>query len=113
MSGAEDDYARRLALCNYLTEPALRAAIADLGCEAGSRGLDVACGLGVHALWLARAEAMLGKCLAGRGERGEALELLRASLGRMEGIPGAVEAELELVRRILRAAEQADLERDG
>ena len=57
MSGAEDDYARRLALCNHLTEPALRAAIADLGCEAGSRGLDVACGLGVHALWLAEAVA--------------------------------------------------------
>lgn len=57
MSAAENDYARRLALCSRLTEPALRAAIADLECDVGSRGLDVACGLGVHALWLVEAIA--------------------------------------------------------
>jgi ubiquinone/menaquinone biosynthesis C-methylase UbiE len=64
VSGVEDEYAQRLELCNRLTEPAIRAAIADLGCEEGSRGLDAACGVGAHALWLAEAVAPDG-CVTG------------------------------------------------
>jgi demethylmenaquinone methyltransferase/2-methoxy-6-polyprenyl-1,4-benzoquinol methylase len=40
---------------NRFQEPEARAAIADLHLPAGSRGLDVGCGVGLYALWLAEA----------------------------------------------------------
>jgi demethylmenaquinone methyltransferase/2-methoxy-6-polyprenyl-1,4-benzoquinol methylase len=40
---------------NRFQEPEARALIADLGLPDGSRGLDVGCGVGLYALWLAEA----------------------------------------------------------
>lgn len=56
----EDSYRCRLAQANSLTEPAIRAAIRDLALPAASRGLDAACGIGSHALWLAEAVSPSG-----------------------------------------------------
>ena len=50
-----DSYARRLAALDPLRAPAMRAGIAALGLPAGSRGLDVGCGIGLQVLLLARA----------------------------------------------------------
>jgi demethylmenaquinone methyltransferase/2-methoxy-6-polyprenyl-1,4-benzoquinol methylase len=47
-------YDEQLRLALELTAPAARAAIADFA-QAGTRGLDVGCGQGQHALWLAEA----------------------------------------------------------
>jgi demethylmenaquinone methyltransferase/2-methoxy-6-polyprenyl-1,4-benzoquinol methylase len=54
---AEDPqlYAMMLERMNRFKEPEVRAAIADLQLPAGSRGLDVGCGVGLYTLWLAEA----------------------------------------------------------
>lgn len=46
-------YAEQLELAARATEPAIRAALAALQLPAGSHGLDLGCGIGTHALWLA------------------------------------------------------------
>lgn len=53
--GAEDAqaYAQTLERMNRFQEPEARAAIAGLNLPTGSRGLDVGCGIGLYALWLA------------------------------------------------------------
>jgi len=51
----EARYARRLEQANLLTAPAIRALIRALDLPSGSAGLDAACGIGAHALWLAEA----------------------------------------------------------
>lgn len=38
---------------HHVTEPAIRSAMRTLRLPAGSRGLDAACGIGTHTLWLA------------------------------------------------------------
>ena len=43
-----------------VTEPTIRSAIRALQLPAGSRGLDVGCGIGTHTLWLAEAMASEG-----------------------------------------------------
>ena len=45
-------YIRSLEGTNRLTEPAIRQAIEELGIEKG-RGLDIPCGIGTHAVWMA------------------------------------------------------------
>ncbi len=47
--------ARRMEQANRLTADAIRSAIAALPLQPGSRGCDLACGLGFHAHWLAEA----------------------------------------------------------
>ena len=48
-------YAEMLERMNRFQEPEVRTAIADLHLPPGSRGLDVGCGVGLYALWLAEA----------------------------------------------------------
>jgi len=50
-----DSYARMLVVSNPLREPVIQKAIAALRLPAGSRGLDVGCGIGLQALRLAQA----------------------------------------------------------
>jgi ubiquinone/menaquinone biosynthesis C-methylase UbiE len=55
--GAEDTqaFATVLERMNRFQEAEVRGAIADLHLPKGSRGLDVGCGVGLYALWLAEA----------------------------------------------------------
>jgi SAM-dependent methyltransferase len=48
---------------NRFQEPEARRIIADLGLPPGSRGLDVGCGVGLYALWLAEAVGSGGSVL--------------------------------------------------
>lgn len=50
-----DAYIQRLVEANPLREPVLRSVIQDLRLPAGSRGLDVGCGIGLQELLLAEA----------------------------------------------------------
>jgi ubiquinone/menaquinone biosynthesis C-methylase UbiE len=54
-------YAQVLEGMNRFQEVETRAAIADLQLPAGSRGLDVGCGVGLYALWLAEAIGPAGQ----------------------------------------------------
>jgi demethylmenaquinone methyltransferase/2-methoxy-6-polyprenyl-1,4-benzoquinol methylase len=54
-AGDAQTYAFVLERMNRFQEPEARTAIADLGLPAGSRGLDVGCGVGLYTLWLAEA----------------------------------------------------------
>jgi demethylmenaquinone methyltransferase/2-methoxy-6-polyprenyl-1,4-benzoquinol methylase len=49
---------------NRFQEPEARQAIVDLQLPAGSRGLDVGCGVGLYALWLAEAIGRQGHVVA-------------------------------------------------
>lgn len=42
-----------LALMNRFQEPVVRPWLSELAMSSGSRGLDVGCGMGLYALWLA------------------------------------------------------------
>ena len=48
---------------NRFHEPEMRAIIAGLGLPAGSRGLDVGCGVGLYTLWIAEAVGPSGRVL--------------------------------------------------
>ena len=48
---------------NRFQEPEVRQAIADLQLPMGSYGLDVGCGVGLYALWLAEALGPQGRVL--------------------------------------------------
>jgi SAM-dependent methyltransferase len=54
-AGEAQDYAQVLERLNRFQEPEARLAIADLQLPVGSHGLDVGCGVGLYALWLAEA----------------------------------------------------------
>jgi demethylmenaquinone methyltransferase/2-methoxy-6-polyprenyl-1,4-benzoquinol methylase len=56
-------YAQVLESMNRFQEPETRAAIADLHLPAGSHGLDVGCGVGLYALWLAEVIGPAGQVL--------------------------------------------------
>jgi demethylmenaquinone methyltransferase/2-methoxy-6-polyprenyl-1,4-benzoquinol methylase len=49
---------------NRFQEPEARRIIDDLGLAPGSRGLDVGCGVGLYALWLAEAVGPAGRVVA-------------------------------------------------
>jgi len=53
-----------LELMNRFQEPEMRAELAALPLPAGSRGLDVGCGVGLYALWLAEAIGPAGRIVA-------------------------------------------------
>lgn len=53
--GEQEPFTRALERMNRFPEPEIRRLIADLGLPSGSRGLDVGCGVGLFALWLAEA----------------------------------------------------------
>jgi len=65
---------------NRFQEPEARALIADLGLAQGSRGLDVGCGVGLFALWLAEA-AGPGGSVIGIEPSAERPEAARALVG--------------------------------
>ena len=79
-----------LARMNRFQEPEARALIADLGLPPGSRGLDVGCGVGLYALWLAEAVGPRGRVI-GVEPTAERVEAARALVG---NAPGS-HAELE------------------
>ncbi|RKX25239.1 MAG: hypothetical protein DRP45_06435, partial [Candidatus Zixiibacteriota bacterium] len=54
-ANSSEAYARSLYLSNLLREPAIAAATDSLRLPAGSRGLDVGCGIGLHTALLAKA----------------------------------------------------------
>ena len=57
-------YAMTLELMNRFQEPEVLAALAELPLPAGSHGLDVGCGVGLYAQWLANAIGPDGHILA-------------------------------------------------
>lgn len=63
-AGGGEDYTVVLERMNRFQEPEARQAIADLQLPAGSRGLDVGCGVGLYALWLAEAIGPQGQVVA-------------------------------------------------
>jgi SAM-dependent methyltransferase len=93
MSHTRDEVAegpeQSLERMNRFQEPEARRLIADLGLPAGSRGLDVGCGVGLFALWLAEAVGHAGHVLgiepeAARVESARALVGARLPVGRLE-----------------------------
>lgn len=65
---------------NRFQEAEARRIIADLGLPAGSRGLDVGCGVGLYALWLAEAVGEGGRVVAIEPEPAK-VEAARALVG--------------------------------
>lgn len=82
-SVAEEPFERSLERRNRFEEPTARALIADLGLPAGSRGLDVGCGVGLYAQWLAEAVGMSGRVtgIEPKRERVEAAREQTAAAG--------------------------------
>jgi demethylmenaquinone methyltransferase/2-methoxy-6-polyprenyl-1,4-benzoquinol methylase len=62
-AGAEEPFTKSLERMNAFQEPEARSLIADLGLPVGSRGLDVGCGVGLYALWLAEAIGAAGRVI--------------------------------------------------
>jgi len=60
---AAEPFTKSLERMNRLQEPEARALIRDLALPAGSSGLDVGCGVGLYALWLAEAIGPKGRVL--------------------------------------------------
>lgn len=78
---------------NRFQEPEARRIIGELGLPAGSRGLDVGCGVGLYALWLAEAVGQGGRVVAIEPDAAK-VEAARALVGgeavgeRLEFQPG-------------------------
>jgi SAM-dependent methyltransferase len=84
-----EPFTKSLERMNSFQEPEARALIADLGLPAGSSGLDVGCGVGLYALWLAEAVGAGGRVIgieptAERAEAARALVGDRLGGGRLE-----------------------------
>jgi demethylmenaquinone methyltransferase/2-methoxy-6-polyprenyl-1,4-benzoquinol methylase len=78
---------------NRFQEPEARRIIADLHLPPGSRGLDVGCGVGLYALWLAEAVGPEGRVVAiepeaAKVEAAQALVGGETAGGRLEFRPG-------------------------
>ena len=58
-----EPFTRALERMNRFQEPEAHTLVADLALPAGSRGLDVGCGVGLYALWLAQAVGPDGRVL--------------------------------------------------
>jgi demethylmenaquinone methyltransferase/2-methoxy-6-polyprenyl-1,4-benzoquinol methylase len=58
-----EPFTRALERMNRFQEPEAHALVADLELPAGSRGLDVGCGVGLYTLWLAEAVGPSGRVL--------------------------------------------------
>src|SRR5262245_52064386 len=88
-----EPFTRSLERMNRFQEPEARAIIADLDLPAGSTGLDVGCGVGLYALWLAEALGPTGRVVgieptAERVEAARELVGRRIDSGRLELRPG-------------------------
>ena len=65
-----EPFTKALERMNRFQEPEARTLIADLGLPAGSHGLDVGCGVGLYALWLAEAVGARHRAVGGEGRGG-------------------------------------------
>ena len=81
-----ESFTNALELMNRFQEPEARALIGDLGLPDGSQGLDVGCGVGLYALWLAEAVGPKGRVL-GIEPSTERVEEARALVGHVLGAP--------------------------
>ena len=79
-------FTNALELMNRFQEPEARALIADLGLPDGSHGLDVGCGVGLYALWLAEAVGPWGR-VVGIEPSVERVEEARALVGHLLPAP--------------------------
>jgi SAM-dependent methyltransferase len=71
-----EPFTKSLERMNLFQEPEARVLIADLGLPEGSRGLDVGCGAGLFAVWLAEAIGSKGRVVgvgSGRFDEGRRL----------------------------------------
>ncbi len=75
-----EPFTNALELMNRFQEPEARTLIADLGLPDGSLGLDVGCGVGLYALWLAEAVGPRGR-VVGIEPSIERVEEARALVG--------------------------------
>jgi demethylmenaquinone methyltransferase/2-methoxy-6-polyprenyl-1,4-benzoquinol methylase len=80
----EEPFERSLERRNRFEEPEARRLIADLALPAGSRGLDVGCGVGLYTLWLAEAVGAAGQVIGvePKAERVDAARETTAAAGR-------------------------------
>ena len=88
-SALAEPFTKSLERMNRFQEPEARALIADLALPAGSGGLDVGCGVGLYALWLAEAVGPRGRVLgieptAERADAARALVGGQLDTGRLE-----------------------------
>src|SRR5262245_27598588 len=79
-----EPFTASLERMNRFQEPEARTIIADLGLPAGSRGLDVGCGVGLYALWLAEAVGPGGR-VKGIEPSSERADAARALVGQALG----------------------------
>lgn len=77
---AAEPFEKSLERMNRFQEPEARALIADLDLPQGSHGLDVGCGVGLYALWLAEAVGPRGR-VVGIERSAERVEAARALVG--------------------------------
>ena len=80
MSPADPGPHVSLERMNRFQEAEARRIIGELGLPAGSRGLDVGCGVGLYALWLAEAVGQGGRVVAIEPEAAK-VEAARALVG--------------------------------
>ena len=80
-----EPFTASLERMNRFQEPEARALIADLGLTPGSRGLDVGCGVGLYARWLAEAVGPRGR-VTGVEPGAERVEAARALVGTALGV---------------------------
>ena len=80
MTVEAEPFTKSLERMNRFQEPEARALIADLGLPAGSRGLDVGCGVGLYALWLGEAVGPGGRVI-GIEPTAERVEVARELVG--------------------------------
>jgi SAM-dependent methyltransferase len=81
-----EPFTKSLERMNRFQEPEAHALIADLGLAEGSRGLDVGCGVGLYALWLAEAVGERGS-VVGIEPSAERVEAARALVGHVLPAP--------------------------
>lgn len=77
-----EPFTKALERMNRFQEPEAHALIADLGLPEGSHGLDVGCGVGLYALWLAEAVGARGR-VVGIEPSAERVEAARELTGRV------------------------------
>jgi demethylmenaquinone methyltransferase/2-methoxy-6-polyprenyl-1,4-benzoquinol methylase len=80
-----EPFTRALERMNRFQEPEAHTLIADLALAAGSRGVDVGCGVGLYTLWLAEAIGPRGR-VVGIEPSTERVEEARAVVGHL--LPG-------------------------
>ena len=75
-----EPFTKSLERMNLFQEPEARRLIADLQLPEGSRGLDVGCGVGLYALWLAETVGARGQ-VVGIEPSAEKVDAARALAG--------------------------------